>query len=106
MLFYDRVYIDDPNAKSFDIKDKHMPGNVVDNLKIALIQETEESSNGSPPKIYDLELRQHHNSHSETVCYLKVLTTFLAHCTTTTSLKFTINGGKDSTDSRVAFFQL
>ena len=77
ILFYVRLYIDDPNAKYFDIKDKHMPGNVVDNLKIALIQETEESSNGSPPKIYDLELCQHQNSHSETVCYLKVLNYYL-----------------------------
>ena len=93
MLFYNRVYIDDPNAKSFDIKDKHMPGNVVDNLKIALIQETEESSNGSPPKIYDLELSQHMNSHSETVCYLKVLSPFLSQYTPTAIV---IIGGKDS----------
>ena len=76
VFFSDRIYIDDPNAKYFDIKDKHEPGNVVDNLKIGLIQETEESSNGSPPKIYDLELTRHQNSHSETVCYLKVLTIY------------------------------
>ena len=43
------------------------------NLKIALIQKREEFSDSPLPRMYDTELIQHNNSHSEVVNIFKVI---------------------------------
>ena len=44
-------------------------------MKIALIQETEESSDGSSPTIFDIELSHHQNSKPLVFTYMKVHST-------------------------------
>ena len=46
-------------------------------MKAALIQETEESSDGAGQKIFDVELTKHQDSESLVVTHLKVKLVFL-----------------------------
>ena len=71
-MFRFRIFRNGKNAKLFDIKSRHEPGKIIDNLKLSLIQETEQSSDGLSPRIYDLELCHNTNSKPLTLCYLKV----------------------------------
>ena len=59
--------------KKFEISVKHNhSSDNLDHMKIALIQETEESSDGSSPKIFDVELSQHQNSKPLVLTFMKV----------------------------------
>jgi hypothetical protein len=55
------------------VSTKHEHKENVDHMEVALIQETEESSDGSSPTIYDVELSHHQYSEPQVVTYLKVL---------------------------------
>ena len=57
----------------FDIFVQHNHSSEIqDHMKIALIQETEESRDGSSPKIFDIELSHNQNSKPLLLTHLKV----------------------------------
>ena len=73
------VTIGGPDVIAFDITCKHEHVKLVSHLKIALIQETEESSNadGSSPNIYNVEIYYHNNKLPEVITYMKVIQVWL-----------------------------
>ena len=68
-----RTQSDDSDIDKFETTEKYEHEEDVDHLKNALIQETEESADGSTPKIIDVELSRHQDSQPLVVTYLKVL---------------------------------
>ena len=60
-----------PNHLVFDINKEYEHSENVNNLEIALIQKTEESSDGKRPKIYDVEMNHQLNSQAEVANYCK-----------------------------------
>ena len=65
--------INDPERLPFEMDTTYDPKEKGNNLKIALIQKREEFSDSPLPRMYDIELSQHNNSHSEVVDKFKVI---------------------------------
>ena len=66
-----RIVINDPNMLKFDVSSKYDHVEPVNQLKVSLIQQAEESADGSSPKIFDVELN-HHQSGALLINCMKV----------------------------------
>ena len=62
-----------PKKDRFDVSSQHEHSERPDNLKIALIQERELTSDHSGPTIYDIEFVHYLRSKPEFLYYLKVI---------------------------------
>ena len=73
LYYVPRISIDDPNRNIFDIHCKYEHEEKPDNLKTALINEKETSSDQSGPTIFDILMSHFQDSKSAVVIYLKVI---------------------------------